>query len=180
MVPFLHQGYAQITRKLWVWRAQKCIPLVGTETPLTCAGWQTTPLMEEVIVPRTETCMNWGGPIAMVPCLHQKNVYIKRKLRVWREQEYIPLVRAENPLTCASWQTTPSHGGRYRAENGNLRNLGWTDRHGTMFAPTQCLYQKEATRMESPKMYSSSRCTNPTYLCGLANFPLSWGGGIVL
>ena len=25
--------------------------------------------------PRTESCVNWDGPIAMVPCLHQGNIY---------------------------------------------------------------------------------------------------------
>ena len=93
------------------------------------------------IGPRTETCVNWGGPIAMVPFLHQGNVYIKRKPRVWRQQKCISLVGGETPLTCVGRHTTPSHGGRYSAENGNLRKLGWTDRHGTMFAPSQCLYQ---------------------------------------
>ena len=30
------------------------------------------------IGPRAETCVNWGGPTAMVPCLHQGNIDIKR------------------------------------------------------------------------------------------------------
>ena len=101
-VPFLHQGNLYIKTKLWVWREQKCIPLVGVETPLTFAGWQTT-LSDgrRYRCPRTENCVNWGGPITMVPCLHQGNVYIKRKLRVWRAKKCIPLVGAETPLTCA-------------------------------------------------------------------------------
>ena len=41
-------------------------------------------------------------------------------------------------------QTSPSHGGQYRAENGNLRKLGWTYHHGSVFAPKQCLDQKKA------------------------------------
>ena len=32
---------------------------------------------------RMEIWENWGLPISKVPCLHQGNVYIKRKLRVW-------------------------------------------------------------------------------------------------
>ena len=103
-------------------------------------------------MPRTETRVNWGGPIAMVPCLHQGNVYIERKLRVWRAQKCSPLVSAETPLTCGDWQTTPTHAGRYRAENGNSRELGRTDCHGTVFAPRQSLYQKEDTGMESQEM----------------------------
>ena len=88
----------------------------------------------------------------MVPCLHQGNVYSRRKLRVWRDQKCICLVGAEATLTCAGRQTTLSQGGRYRAENGNLRILRWTYRHGTVFAPRQCVHQKEATGVESPEM----------------------------
>ena len=115
----------------------------------------------------------------MVPCLHQKNIYIKTKLQVWRVQKCIPLVGTKTALTCAGLQTTPSHLSQYRAENGNLRKFGSTFCHGTVFAPKHCLYQKEAIGMESPKMYSSRHCKNRTYLCGMANYPVSckpvWG-----
>ena len=43
MVPCLHHGNIYTKRKLRVWRGQKCIPLVGAITPLTCAGRQNTP-----------------------------------------------------------------------------------------------------------------------------------------
>ena len=94
------------------------------------------------IGPRTETCVNWGGPITMVPCLRQGNIYIKRKLQAWRDQKCIPLLGAKAPLTCAGHQTTPSQCSLYRPENGSLRKFGWTYRHGTVFAPRQCLYSK--------------------------------------
>ena len=122
------------------------------------------------IGPRTETCVNWGAPIAMVPCLHQDNIYIKRMLRMWRDQKCIPLVSAKTHLTFAGHQTTPSQGSRYIAENRNLRKFGWTYRHDTVFAPGQCLYQKEATGIERPEMYFSSRCKNPSYLCGSSKY----------
>ena len=93
----------------------------------------------------------------MVPCLHQGNIHIKRKLRVWRAQKCISLVGAKSPLTCAGRQTTPSQMSRYRVGNGNLRKLGWTYRHDTVFALRQYLHQKEATDMESPEMYFPSR-----------------------
>ena len=125
--------------------------------------------------PRTETCVNWGGPIAMVPCLHQRNVYIKRKLGDWRDQICIRLVGAETALTCAGRQTTTSEVVRYRADNVNLYKLGWTYHHGTGFAPRRCLYQKEATAVERPEMYLTSRWRNPTNLCGPANYPISRG-----
>ena len=110
----------------------------------------------------TETCVNWGGPIAMVPCLHQGNIYIKTKLRVWRVQKYKSLVGAKSPLTCAGRQTTPSQRSRYRVDKGNLRKLGWIYRYFTVFLPSQYLHQKEATGMESPEMYFPSLCKNPS------------------
>ena len=100
MLPRLHQGKIYIQRKLWVCREQKCVPIVGAETPLTCAGWQTTLSHGVGVGQRTQTCVNWGGPIAMVPCLQQSNIYIQRKLRVWREKKCIPLVSGETPPTC--------------------------------------------------------------------------------
>ena len=119
------------------------------------------------IRPRTESWVNWDGPMAMVPCLHQGNVYIKRKLRVWRNQKCIPLVGAITPLNCAGRQNTPSRGREYSAQNGKLGKLGRTYGHGAVFVPRKYLYQKEATGMKKPEMYSPSRSNNPTYyLCG--------------
>ena len=89
-------------------------------------------------------------PIPMVPRLHQSNGYIKRKLREWRVQKCIALVGADTVLTTAWPQTTLFHGG-YRAQNGNMRNFGPTNPHGTALAPKQWLYQNEATGMESSK-----------------------------
>ena len=123
------------------------------------------------IGPRTESCVNWDGPISMVPCLHQGNIDTKRKLRVWRDQKCIPLVGAITPLTCAGPQNTPPRGRQYRAQNGKLRKLGRTDLHGTVFAPRKYSHQKEATGMERPEMYSASRCNYPTYLCGPSKYP---------
>ena len=109
----------------------------------------------------------------MVPCLHQGNIYTKRKLRVWRDQKCIPLVGAKAILNCASRQNSQSRLMRYRAKTGKLRKLGETYRFGTVFAPRQYLYQKEATGMERPEMHSASRCNNPTYLCGPSKYPVS-------
>ena len=96
----------------------------------------------------------------MVPYLNQSNVCIKRNLQVWRVQNWIPLVCGKPTLTSVRRHTTPSHVSQYKADNGNLRKSGSTFRHGTVFAPKQHLYQKEATGMESQKMHSSSRCKN--------------------
>ena len=121
MVPCLHQGNIYIKRKLRVWRNQKCIPLVGAITPLNCAVRHNTP--SRSIGPRTESLVIWDGPMAMVPCLHQGNIYTKRKLRVWRDQKCIPLVGAIIPLTCAGRQNTPSRRRKYRAQYGKLHKL---------------------------------------------------------
>ena len=114
----------------------------------------------------------------MVRRLHQSNGYIKRKLRAWRVQKCIALVGADTVLTTAWKQSTPFHGGQYRAQNGDMRNFGSTNPHGTAFVPKQWLDQKEATGMDSPKMYCPSRCRHRTYHCLEANYPVSWGVGL--
>ena len=116
-----------------------------------------------------------GLPIPRVPRFHKRNVYIKRKLRVWRAQKCIALVRGKTTPTCAGLQTMPFHGWQYRDGNGNMPNFGPTNPHGTTFAPKQWSYQKETTGMESSKMYCPSRCRNSTYQCGVANYPFHGG-----
>ena len=167
MVPCLHQGNIHTKRKLRVWRDQKCIPLVGAITPLTCAGPQNTP-------PRGRQYRAQNGKLRKLgrTYLHgQGNIYTKRKLRVWRDQKCIPLVGAITPLTCAGPQNTPPRGRQYRAQNGKLRKLGRTYLHGSVFPPRKYLYKKEATGMERPEMYSASRCNYPTYMCGPSKYP---------
>ena len=109
----------------------------------------------------------------MVLCLHQGNIYTKRKLRVWRDQKCFPLVDTKTILTCAGRQNTHYGGRQYRAHNGKLRQLGRTYRHGTVFAPRQYLYRKEVTGMERPEIHSASRCKNDTYLCRPLKYPIS-------
>ena len=92
--------------------------------------------------PRTESFVNWDGPMAMVPCLDQGNIYTKRKLRVWRDQKCIPLVGAITPLNCAGRHNTPSRGRQYRAQNGKFGKLGRTYGHGTVFALTKIFMPK--------------------------------------
>ena len=43
MVSYSHQGNTYTKGKLWVWKDQKCIPLVGAITTLTCEGRHNTP-----------------------------------------------------------------------------------------------------------------------------------------
>ena len=173
MVPCSHQGNIYTERKLRVWRDQKCIPLVGAKTILICACRQNTQSRLMRYRAKTGKLRKLGRPIALVPCLHQGNIYTKRKLRVWRDKKCIPLVSAITPLTYAGRQSTPSRWRKYRARNGKLRKFGRTYRHGTVFVPRQYLYQKEATGMERPQMYSASRCNNCTYLYGPSKYPVS-------
>ena len=121
-----------------------------------------------------EICEISGLPIPMVPLLHQCNGYIKRKLRAWKVQKCIALVSADIALTSAGPQTTPCHAEQYMVHQGNMRNFGPTNTHGTASAPMQWLYQKEATGMESSKMYCPSRCRYRTYQFEAANCPVSW------
>ena len=125
MVPCLHQGNINTKRKLRAWRDQKCIPIVGAITALTYAGRQSTPSRGRRFWLRMESCLNWDGPIAMVPCLHQGSINTKRKLRAWSDQKRIPLVGAITALTCAGRQTTPSRGRRFWPRTETC--LNWTD-----------------------------------------------------
>ena len=146
------------------------------QTPyLPVRGGKLPGIMGGSIVSREETCQTSGPPIPMVPRLHQCNGYIKRKLRAWRVENCIALVGADTVLTSARPQTTRRHGGQYMVQRVNLPNFGPTNPHGTAIAPMQWLHQKEATGMESSKMYCPSRCRYRTYQCGAANYHASRG-----
>ena len=56
----------------------------------------------------------------------------------------IVLVHADTVVTCAWPQTT-----RCKVQNGNMRNFGPINPHGTVFARKQWLQKKKATDMES-------------------------------
>ena len=125
------------------------------------------------IGPRTESLVNWDGPMATVPSLHKGNIYTKDKLRVCGDEKCIPLVGAITPLNIGGHHNRPSRGRQYRAQNGKFGKLGRTGGHSAVFAPRKYLYQKQATGMERTEMYSVSRCNNPTYLCGPSKYPVS-------
>ena len=116
-----------------MYSTQLCLPVRACKLPQ---------FMEVSIGPKIKICVNSDLPIAMAPCLHQSNAYIKRKLMVWRAQECISLVGTKTALTCMGLQTIAVHGGQYRAENGNLRKFGSTYRHGTVFPLKAMLISK--------------------------------------
>ena len=137
MVQCFHQSNDYIKRKLGLWRAQNCSPLVGAISGPISAGPQTTPTHIRQYRAENGIVGNPGLPFAMVQCLPQSNDYIKRKLWQWRAQKCIHLVGAISALTCAGPQTTPTHVRHYRAENGILGKSGATFCHGGMCAPKQ-------------------------------------------
>ena len=173
MVPCLHQGNIHTKRKLRVWRDQKCTPLVGAITPLTCAGPQNTPPRGRQYRAQNGKLRKLGRTYLLGTVLAPRKYLHQKEATGMERPEMYSLVGAITPLTCAGPQNTPPRGRQYRAENGKLRKLGRTDLHGTVFAPRKYSHQKEATGMERPEMYSASRCNYPTYLCGPSKYPAS-------
>ena len=57
-----------------------------------------------------------------------------------------------NILAVTCLPTTRFHAASNRADDENLGIFGVIYSHGTVFALMQCLYQKEATGLESLKM----------------------------
>ena len=74
-------------------------------------GRKVPRFMGDSIGHRMEICGTSGLPIIMVPCLHQGNGFMKRKLPARRVQKCITLVGADTVLTSAWPQSTPFHGG---------------------------------------------------------------------
>ena len=99
-----------------------------------------------------QICGNSGLPFAEVPCLNQCNLYMKRKIREWRTQKFKPCFGAEIPLRSTGLQTTRFYAAPYKAVSANLRKHGASFRRGTVFAPLQSTYEKDATGMENPKL----------------------------
>ena len=93
-----------------------------------------------------EIYVNSGLPIATVPCLHQSNVHIKRKLWGRRAQKYNRYEGAISPQICTGRKSTTFYAAPYVSNNGKLRKFGDTYHHGTVFTPKQCAYQKEGRR----------------------------------
>ena len=81
---------------------------------------------------------------------------------------------ADTVLITARPQSTPFHVGQYMDQNGNMRNFCPTNPHDTAIAPQQWLYQKEATGMESSKMYRPSWLRYRTHHCVEAKYPVLW------
>ena len=111
---YLYQKEATGMERPEMYSASRC------NNPNYLCGLSNIPYRGRRFGPRMKSCLNWDGPITMVPCLHQGNIYTKRKLRAWRYQKCIPLVGSITPPTCAGPQNIPSRGRRYRAQNEKL------------------------------------------------------------
>ena len=145
MVPCLHQRNLYMKRKLREWRTQKCNPCFGAESPLRSTGLQTSGFHASPYSAVSVNLRKLGDTFHVVPCLHQRNLYMKRKLREWRTQKCNPCFGAESPLRSTGLQTSGFHASPYSAVSVNLRKLGDTFHRGTVFAPTESIHVKEAT-----------------------------------
>ena len=162
-----------IVRKQRGLTAQKCNFLVSAKTDPTVVGQQTTPCLAVPYWEGIEIFKISGLPIDMVPCLHQCNVYIKRKLRVWRVQKCDFLHSAKTEPTVVGQQTTLCLAAPYWASIRIFKNFGATYLHGTVLTPMQCLYYKETSSLESSKLQFPSQCKNRTDRYGSTNHPVS-------
>ena len=151
MVPCLHQWNAYIKRKLRVCIARKCNPCYCAKSSLRSTDLQRTRFHSAPYSADSTTLRNLVLPIDMVLCLHQCNVYIKRKLTVCSAQKCNPSFGAKRPLRSTDLKITRFHAAPYRADSTNLREFGASYRHGTVFVPMECLYQKEAEGIAMPK-----------------------------
>ena len=148
IVQCLHQWNVYIKRKLRVCSAQKCNPCFSSKSALRSTDLQITRFHAAPYRANSTTLRNSGLPIAMLPCLHQCNVYIKRKLKECSPQKCKPCFGSKSPLRSTDLQRTLFHAAPFRADSTNLRGFGASYRHGTVFQPMECLYQKEAEGMQ--------------------------------
>ena len=108
MVPCLNQGNIYSKTKLWVRRDQKCIPLVGAKTPLTCTGRQATPSRLMRYRPKTGKLRKLGGTYRHVTEFEQRQYLHQKEAMGMERPESSPLVGAKTILNCAGRQTKPS------------------------------------------------------------------------
>ena len=110
MVPCLHQSIVYIKRKLLVYRVQKCIPLVGAKTSLTCTGLQTTPSQVSQYKAEYGDFRNSKSTFChctvFVPkqCLYQKEATHMERIKMYSACRCKNLIylcgTANDPVTC--------------------------------------------------------------------------------
>ena len=123
---------------------------------------------------RMEIFETSGLQIPMILRLRQKQwLYQKEATGMESSKMYCPSRCRNSTYQCGAANYPVSLGAVYGLEWKDAK-FGGTYRHGTAFPQEECLYQKEATGTENPKMCCSSPWENDTYLCGSANYPVSW------
>ena len=76
------------------------------------------PMVQQVLAwAENENLRQFGSTYSHGTPFAPSNVYIKRKLRVWRAQKCITLVAAKTVLTSTGPQTTTFHAGKHSAFN---------------------------------------------------------------
>ena len=97
---------------------------------------------------------NSGLPFAMVPCFHQCNKHMERKLREWRAQK-------PNPSGSTGQQSTWFHVSPYGAESWNLRKMGLP------FAMVPCFHQSKKHVKRKPPVQKPHLAVRAIELPGL-------------
>ena len=113
---------------------------------------------------RMKLCVNSGLPIAMIPCLHQSNIDIKRKLLGRWAQKYNHWVGEKRVQTSMGQQSTCFHISPYKARKlptfmqhhiGQRKEICVNSGLRIIMVPclhqSNNLYQKEAMGKETPK-----------------------------
>ena len=154
-------------------RSMESIPLVGANSVLTCAYRQTT--QSHVSQYRAENRnLRKSGSTFHHGTVFAPKQRLYEKIATGMESSKMHFSsRCKNRTYLCGTETTRAHVSLYMFENKNLRKSESTCRHGTVFAPKECFYQKEPTGMESTKMHSSSRGKNCSCQCVSANYSVS-------
>ena len=192
-VPCLHQSNLHMEGKLREWRTQKCNPCFGAESPPLSTGLQTTRFHAapygtvSANLRKVGASFRRGTVFAPIQSTYEKKatgmenpkmqsevpfctnpIYICK----WRTQKCNPCFGAERPPLSTGQQTARFYAAPYGTVSSKLRKVGASFRRGTLFAPIQSTYEKEATGMENPKMQSLFWCRKPTSQYAPSNYPV--------
>ena len=160
-------------RKLREWRTQKCNTCFGAESPPRSTRLQTIRFHAapywtvSANLRKVGASYRRGTGFAPIQSTYGREATgmenPKMRSLFWfrkRTSQYGPV---NYPVSCSAvWD-----------RQCKLRKVGASFRRGTVFAPIQSTYEKEATGMENPKMQSLFWCKKPTSQYAPANYPVS-------
>ena len=173
MVPCLHQNSTDINRNFRDAEPKNIILGLLQKGCKPRRDFKLTAFMYRHVGTRMQISVTSGLLIAMIPCLHENNTYIKRKFYGCRAKKYNFWAGVKSLRTSTELQIARIHESPYRADNANFRNFEASFRHGTVFAPKLYLLQKEALGMQRPKILFFGWCKKSTNLYGASNYPHS-------